>query len=197
MTQKERIAELISAYNGIIQTSQIIEAGISKPVFYQYTKENKLEQLAHGVYATRDTWKDKMFLVYLRCNQAVFSHEAALYLHDLTDREPFGYPITVKTGYNPSKLKADGIQVYTIKQELHELGTIMLETPYGHLVPAYNMERTVCDIVRSRNNIEAQTFQDALKQYAGRKDKNLRLLMEYAALFRVEKIVRQYMEVLL
>ena len=46
-------------------------------------------------------------------------------------------------------------------------------------------------------NIEMQVFQDALKQYVKRKDKNLRMLMKYAAMFHVEKILRPYLEVLL
>ena len=61
----------------------------------------------------------------------------------------------------------------------------------------YDPERTVCDIVRSRNSIEAQTFQDALKQYVRRRDKNLHRLMEYAKAFHVDKILNQYLEVLL
>lgn len=197
MTQTEQIKKLIAANNGMIQTSQITNAGISKTVFYQYLKQHDMEQIAHGVYATRDTWTDAMYLVHLRCKQAVFSHETALYLHDLTDREPLEYEITVKTGYNPSKLKEDGIQVYTIKKELHGEGIIMLQTLFGHLVPVYNMERTICDIIRNRNHTEIQTFQSALKQYANRKDKNLRLLMQYAAKFHVDKVLRQYLEVLL
>lgn len=48
-----------------------------------------------------------------------------------------------------------------------------------------------------QENIEMQVFQDALKQYAKRKDKNLRMLMKYAAMFHVEKILRPYLEVLL
>lgn len=103
----------------------------------------------------------------------------------------------MKTGYNPSKLKADNIQVYTINQEKHGEGVIMLETPFDNFVPAYDMERTVCDIIRSRNNIEIQTFQNTLKEYTHRKDKNLRLLMYYASMLHVDKILRQYLEVLL
>jgi hypothetical protein len=107
------------------------------------------------------------------------------------------YATTVKTGYNPSKLRADGIQVYTVKKELHELGKTMMKTSFGHEVPVYDMERTICDLIRNRSNIEIQTFQDALKQYAKRKDKKLRTLMQYAKEFRVDKILRQYLEVLL
>jgi hypothetical protein len=197
MTQTEHIEKMIAANDGMIQTSQITDAGIAKILFYQYVRENDMEQIAHGVYATKDAWTDAMYLIHIRCKQAVFSHETALFLNDLTDREPLGYEITVKTGYNPSRLKEDGIQVHTIKKELHGEGIVMMRTPFGNSVPAYNMERTICDIIRNRNNTEMQTFQNALKQYAKRKDKNLRLLMQYAGKFHVEKILRQYLEVLL
>ena len=197
MTQIEQIEKMIAANGRMIQTSQITDAGISKTVLYQYVKANNMEQISHGIYATKNAWTDAMYLVHLRCNQAVFSHETALFLHDLTDREPMEYEITVKTGYNPSRLKENGIKVYTIKKELHGEGIIMMQTPFGHLVPVYNMERTICDIIRNRNNTEIQTFQSALKQYVKRKDKNLRLLMQYAAKFHVDKILRQYLEVLL
>lgn len=197
MTQAELIDKLITDNGGMIRTSQVTEAGITKPVFYQYVKENNLEQIAHGVYATSDSWTDAMYLLHLRCKQAVFSHETALFLHDLTDREPTEYEITVKTGYNPSKLKNDGIKVYTVKKEFHQKGIIMMQTSFGNSVPVYSMERTICDIIRNRNNTEMQTLQTALKQYSKRKDKNLRLVMQYAKDFRVEKILRQYLEVLL
>lgn len=197
MTQNEQIKNLIQTNDGMIQTSQVIALGISKSVLYQYIKENEMEQIAHGVYATKDTWVDAMYMVHLRCEQAIFSHETALFLHDLTDREPVEYEITVKTGYNPSRLKEDGIKVYTVKKELHGDGIVMMQTPFGHSVPVYNMERTICDIIRNRNNTEIQTLQTSLKQYTKRKDKDLHLLMQYAAKFRVDKILRQYLEVLL
>jgi predicted transcriptional regulator of viral defense system len=138
-----------------------------------------------------------MYLLHLRCEQAVFSHETALFFHDLTDREPTEYSITVKTGYNPSYLKADGVHVYTIKKELHDIGATTMQTTFGNPVPVYDMERTICDLIRSRSSLEAYTLQEGLKQYTKRQDKNLRLLMQYATLFRVEKILRQYLEVLL
>ena len=138
-----------------------------------------------------------MYLLHLRFEQAVFSHETALFFHDLTDREPMQYAVTLKNGYNPTKLKAEGIQVFTVKPELHEVGLTTGQTPFGHTVPVYDMERTICDLLRSRSSVEMQTFQGALKAYVRRKDKNLRTLMRYAGMFRVEKILRQYLEVLL
>ena len=188
----------IAIYNkGIIQTSEATNLGISKPSFYKFISEHNFIQVNHGIYLSPDSWLDTMYVISLRSKLAVFSHETALLLHNLTDREPAQYSITVKTGYNPSKLKADGIKVYTIKKELYDVGLIEGKTPFGHVVRTYDMERTICDILRSRSTVETQSFQDALKQYTKRKDKRLRLLMQYAHQFRVDKILNKYLEVLL
>ena len=200
MTKLERFAQLdglLAEQDGMLQTSQAVARGIVKPIFYEYIKERKLEQVAHGIYVSEDTWIDAMFLLHLRCGQAVFSHESALFFHDLTDREPSPYAITVRRGYSTTRLKAEGLSVYTIKPELFDVGVSSGQTPFGHTVPVYDMERTICDLLRSRSRIEIQTFQGALKAYARRKDKNLRALMQYAGMIKVEKILRQYLEVLL
>lgn len=197
MTDFEALDLLFEQNHGIVKTAQVLERDIAKHNLYAYTKKNGVEQVAHGIYISPEAWTDAMYILHLRCGQGVFSHKSALYLHGLTDREPFEYSITVKTGYNPSSLKADGIKVYTIKKDLHDDGVTTMNTPFGNPVPVYNAERTICDIIRSRSGIEKQTFQDALKQYASFRDKDLRRLMNYAQMFRVEKTLRQYLDVLL
>lgn len=197
MNTSEQLDMLFNENNGMVKTAQVLQCGISKPVFYTYVKQRNIEQISHGVYALPDAWLDQMYLLHLRCKQAVFSHESALLFHDLTDREPSIYSITVKTGYNPSNLQADNIKVYTVKKDLHSMGITIMNTSFGNPVFVYDAERTICDIVRSRNEIEAQDFQDALKRYVKLKGKDLRKLMVYAQKFHVEKLLRQYLEVLL
>jgi len=197
MNRQEQLDKLLAEGDGILQTSAVIAAGVPKPVFYQYIRQNDLEQAAHGIYVSRDAWVDGMYLLHLRCAQAVFSHESALFFHDLTDREPSPYSVSFQRGYSTTRLKADGITVYTVKKELYPIGITSAKTPFGHTVPTYDMERTICDLIRCRNDTEAQTSQDALKRYAKRTDKSLSTLMRYAAQFRVEKVLRQYLEVLL
>ena len=197
MSKFEQLDRLLESQDGMLRTAQAITAGISKPTFYQFVRVRGLEQVAHGIYLSKNAWVDSMYLLHLRCPQAIFSHETALFVHDLSNREPLDYSITVKTGYNPTRLKDDGIKVFTIKTELHEVGLSIARTSFGHNVPVYDKERTICDVLRSRSQIEIQTFQDALKAYVRRKDKDLRTLMHYAKLFRVEKILRQYLGVLL
>ena len=87
--------------------------------------------------------------------------------------------------------------VFTVKKELLDIGKEIVKTSYGHDIPLYNRERTICDLIRSRNRFEIQDFQTALKTYIMGKNKNLNRLMEYAKLFHVDKKIREYMEVLL
>jgi hypothetical protein len=89
------------------------------------------------------------------------------------------------------------VKVYKVKTDLFDEGLTEALTPAGHTVRTYNPERTVCDLIRSRRNIEIQDLQEAIKGYVRRADKNIPLLLRYAKSFSVEKIVRQYLEMLL
>ncbi|MFC2422086.1 type IV toxin-antitoxin system AbiEi family antitoxin domain-containing protein [Dialister invisus] len=183
--------------SGILLTKNAIEAGISKHALYNFIRDNGFEKAAHGVYASPETWKDENYILSLRCPQGVLSHDEALYYHGLTDREPLQKTITIYTGYGTSRMVADGIKVFTVKKELLDIGKEIVKTSYGHDIPLYNRERTICDLIRSRNRFEIQDFQTALKTYIMGKNKNLNRLMEYAKLFHVDKKIREYMEVLL
>lgn len=87
--------------------------------------------------------------------------------------------------------------MYYIKQELFALGRTTLKTPAGNSVPAYDLERTICDVIRSRNRLGTETFLSALKQYAASPGKDLNKLDGYARQMRVTTLLRQYLEVLL
>ena len=183
--------------SGILLTKNAIEAGISKHALYNFIRNNGFEKAAHGVYASPETWEDENYILSLRCPQGVLSHDEALYYHGLTDREPLQKTITIYTGYGTSRMVADGIKVFTVKKELLDIGKEIVKTSYSHDIPLYNRERTICDLIRSRNRFEIQDFQTALKTYIMGKNKNLNRLMEYAKLFHVDKKIREYMEVLL
>ena len=172
--------------------------GISKARFYKYIHDNELEQVGHGIYTRKDDWVDELYLLHQRCPNAVFSHDEAFYYHGLTDREPLVHTLTIYSGYNAHRLVADGsCKVYSVKRELLNLGKILVTDSCGNQIPMYDLERTVCDLVRSRSRIEIQEFNSVLKAYVLRKDKNLNRLMKYAKVFRVQNVIRKYMEVLL
>ena len=108
--------------SGIIIASDVFQSGFSKSVFYKFTDDNNFERVAHGIYASPEAWTDENYILSLRCPNAIFSHDEALYHYRLIDHEPQKRTITVYTGYGTGRLISDNIGVYTVKKELLELG---------------------------------------------------------------------------
>lgn len=193
----EELRSILLKYGGVLTTVGANAVGISNERLRLLVKSGELERAAHGVYISTEDITDKMYVAQLRRPKMVYSHETALFLHDLTDRDPIGYTVTVPAGYNTKAITCNGITVFTIKRELHGLGIVQLETMFGHMVTAYGLERTICDCIRSRNKMDIVIVTDALKHYVKRSDRNLNVLMEMAATFRITNPLRSYMEVLL
>ena len=188
---------LVKEGNGYLQTSAVLENDISKRTLAKYVALRDLERVAHGVYMAEDAWPDDYYLLFLRNSRIVFSHESALYLHGLMDREPSRTTVTVPKDYNSTHISARGVKVIHIKAEWYSLGSTMMKTGFGNTVPVYDKERTICDLIRAKKDVEIQTFQTAMKEYMGGKGKNLGNLIRYARELGVEKEVRTYTEVML
>ncbi len=197
MAMPNELQSILMQNNGIITTAQANEVGVSNERLRLLVTSGDLERVTFGVYILPDEFADKMFIAQLRRPKIIYSHETALFLHDLTDRDPINYTVTVPTGYNASRLRGDGFTVFTIKREFHEIGVTKLTTMFGNSVTVYGLERTICDCLRSRNQLDIAIVTDAVKRYTRRNDKNLNILMQMAETFKVTKQLRSYMEVLL
>ena len=193
----DKLKELLNKY-GYVSRELAKEHGISRYIFEKFVRDNTLERIGRGIYAAKDEWIDELYMIHKKCPSAVFSHDEALYYHGISDREPLVHTLTTYSGYNSHRLTQDGnCKVYTVKSELLDVGKITVKDNCGNIIPMYNLERTICDIVRNRSSVEIQEFSHALRAYVERTDKNLNQLMEYAKLFRVQNVIRKYMEVLI
>jgi len=193
----EGLQAVLDRNNGMATTAQANQVGVSNERLRLLVEQGNLERVAFGVYASPHEFVDMMYAIQVRRPAAVFSHETALYLHDLTDRDPLTYVVTVPTGYNATRLRQDGVTVFTIKRDLHQLGAMQVRTMFGHDVCTYSMERTICDCLRSRDHMDLSIVTDAVKRYARNPAKDLNTLMQMADVFGVTKILRRYLEVLL
>lgn len=183
--------------NGIISAKQGMESGLSYMNLSRLVKTGELERVARGVYQSADEPDDLLYIAQLRRPKIIYSHTTALFLHDLTDRDPVSFSVSVPAGYNTKSLLKDGFKVFSVKAEMYENDVIKLPTKYGHLVDVYNLERTLIDIIRSRNRIDHEIVTTGVKRYALRSDKNIPQAMRCAKRFNVEKLTRTYLEVLL
>ena len=192
----KKIEELVDP-SGIILTKNVIDAGISKYFLYSFLEQSSFEQVGWGIYASPEAWADGLYILSLHCPQGIISHDEALYHYGLIDREPLQTTITIYTGYSTSRLVKDGIKVFTVKRELLDLGRVSAWTAFRHIIPMYNMERSICDLARNRGRFEIQDYQMAIQSYVRSRDKNLNRLMEYAKSFHVDKKIREYMEMIM
>lgn len=183
--------------NNTITTSQIVELGFSRALLSKYVKEGLLERSRQGVYILPDSVHDDMYTLMLRSEKIIFSHDTALFLNGLSERTPFEHSVTVPSNAVLSDILREDCNCYYIKPELFELGMVWKKTTFGNEVRCYDAERTICDLLRSRNRMDEETVISAIKNYAVFNDKDLNRLAAYAGKFRVSKVLKQYMEVLL
>jgi len=194
----EKIMEIAKNNNGIITADMVTEEGISRGNLKYMTERHFLEKSARGVYVLPEVWEDEFFNLQARFKKGVYANETALFLHDLADRTPNKFVMMFPRTYNLSNVKKEGaiIPILT-KKEYYELGISTSTSPAGNTVNTYNMERTLCEVVRPYNSIDIQLISEAFKRYAEKKSRNIPLLSEYAKILKVENKIRSYLEVLL
>ena len=190
------IDKLLKEQGGILRTADAVKSGVSRTTLGNLVKSGKLERIAHGQYIRPDSMADEMYMLQQRSDKIIFSHETALFLHDMAERTPFMHSVTIPSDSKLSPILSEGCRVYYVKPELHEMGRCSVISKMGNDVFVYDAERTICDILRSRSRIDSQTFAKAMKSYVARKGQNRNKLSEYAAAFHVTKLLRQYLEVL-
>jgi len=193
----QRIRKILKENSGILYTSDLTVHGIPRTYLSILEKRGEIQRESRGVYSVVNALVDEMQIIQIRAKTAVFSHETALYLLGLTDRTPLFYSVTVPSGYNATSLKNSGVKVYFVHRARFLLGLVTVKSPHGNDIRTFNLERTVCDLLRSRNQLDFQLVSEALKKYVKHQDRAIDLLYSYATQFRLQKVVRNFIEVLL
>ena len=197
MDYYKRIEKIINEQNGTLLSLDLDKNKIPRTYLSMLVAEGKIEKIGRGVYVLPDLLEDEMYIMQKKYSKLIYSHETALFLHELSDRIPFEYSATVPSGYKVVSNISERFKIYYIKKDLHLMGVIEGKTSFGNTIRIYNVERTICDILRSRNRIDIQIFTDALKRVAKKRNLDYALLIEYAKKLNVEKILNTYMEVLI
>lgn len=194
MNNSGKIDRLIVEKNGILTTKELEEAGIFRQTLPELIKKGKLERLQRGTYISPEVQADEMYGIQLRSDKIVFSNETALYVHDLTDRDPLVYTVTVPRGYGTGRLRDSGISVVTVMPDKFDIGVTKAKTIHGREISVYDSERTICDIIKARGKMDKDTYYNALRKYAASNRKDINKLMEYAKRLNLYKQVREELE---
>jgi predicted transcriptional regulator of viral defense system len=194
---RKKLLDLIEEKNGYITTQDAESRGIHRQYLSMFVKEKLLDRVMPGLYQSPQAWNDLLYKIQQKKSRLIFSHGTALFLHGYSDRDPIKYSVTLPSGYNTSQVKDDFVETFTIKSELFELGKIPFKTAFGNSIYIYDKERTICDILRSRNKLDHSIVNESLKRYVNDPAKDLNKLMHYAEALGIKGLVRKYLEILL
>ena len=182
--------------SGTITASQVSEAGLHRSVLQKLVEDGSLEKVSRGLYIRSDAWEDDFYLLQQKYSRGIYSHGTALYLLGYSDRTPAKYTMTFPKGYNASSLKGEPLIVKHAIPANYELGRIQITSPAGNPIWIYDLERSLCDVLRG-SSCDIQIIVPAMKKYALSREKDIHKLMQYAEKLRVKPKVLRYMEVLL
>lgn len=182
----ETIKKVAELNGGYICTRDVLDLGINKVQLKKYVDQGYLEKVNHGIYQLKNFFTDDYYEVALTNKNIVFSHETALYLHGYTNRVPNMISVTVPSGHN---LHKKNLKYYYTKQETINLGVIQVLTENDNPVNAYDIHRTICDIIKNQKRIEQQVYLQGIQNYFNGSDKNIRMLLKYAKVLNIEEKV--------
>lgn len=195
MTNYDKIFEIGKEHHGIICTQDLVQNNIPTWYLTDLVNKGKLIRIRPGIYTTEDGDLDDYYFFQLRNKRCIYSYQSALYIHGMTDRIPYKKEVTVYSGYNSSHLEED-VLIHYVTRSKYDIGISEGLTVFGNRVRVYDIERTLCDMISHRKDIDAEVFVDALHKYAHSKDRDYHKLREYAKVFGISREVANIMELL-
>lgn len=191
--------KIFTNHSGILRAARAVELGVPRHVLYEMVKSGELVREGQGIYRLSDSeplGNPDLVQISLRVPRAVICLISALYFHELTTQIPnavyFALPRDVKT----PKVHYPPIRVFHFSKSPYQAGIVEYEVD-GVKVKVYDREKTVADCFKFRRKVGMDVALEALRDYMKQPKMNVSLLMKYAKVNRVEKIMRPYVEALL
>lgn len=193
---KDHIAQLSERHGGLLKAADLIDSGLSYKQVRQLVASGDLEKLGRGIYRLPEHPYDEREETARRMPNGVFCLYSACYLHQLSDFVPSEQHLAVPKkskyvlpGYPPIKL-------YYWEANAFELGISQFQLGESQ-IRVYDAEKTVCDMLRLRTKTGLDMVKEVVKNYLRRPDRDLAKLHANARQLRVERILNQYLSVLL
>lgn len=187
----------MSSQDGYARARELHEKDIHSVYLTELVASGFLVRLKRGLYTIAEgTGRSELVEVQKAIPSGIFCLGTALSMHHLGTWEPPEIHLAIRRDYRVVIPHHPPIRLFSFSGLRYELGIIEQDTDAG-IVKVYDLEKTICDIVRFRNAIGHDVAVEALRGYLKKPDRNIQKLLEYAKVLRMEGSLRQYLEVLL
>ena len=184
------IKQIMEKNNGIISSRMIELLKISRQYLSILESDNEIERVSRGIYQAPNVFEDSFYSFQTKYKKAIFSHMNALYFYGMTEEFPYNYTATVPQSYHVDTVN-ERCNVFYVTEDMLELGICEVETPNGNKVRAYDIERSICDIIRSKNRMDLEQVKKVIRQYMKSKHKDMSKLSEYSKKMGINKQVME------
>ena len=189
------IQSVMNMNDGYITSKEITKYGIHRMFLKIMEERNIIKKISSGIYIDSNKEIDNYYVTSLIIPSAIYSHMTALYLYGFPIDEPKKkYDITVLKDYNSVNLRKHNS--FHVQDKFYKLGLSVIRTPMGNKVKIYDLERCICDIIRSKKRMDSRLFKICIKEYFNRPDKDLVELMYYAKKMGIKDDVQLYIDML-
>ena len=189
----DTIKQIMNINNGILSTRMIEPLNIRRQYISIMKNNNDIEKVSRGIYLSPSVFEDSYFFFQQKYKKAIFSHMNALYFYGMTEEFPYNYTVTVPQNYHDDTVN-EKCNVFYVSDDIYEMGVVEVKTPNGNKVRAYDKERCICDIIRSKGRMDSEQVKKTIKQYIQSKDKDVIKLSKYSKKMGINKKVMDFME---
>jgi len=182
-----------------MRTSKAINLGIHPRTLYAMRDAGDIERLSRGFHRLTEMpplSNPDLTTVALRVPKGVICLISALAFHELTTQIPHYIYIALLRGTEAPRMDYPPLRLFWFSPKPFVEG---VETHLVDSAPVrvYNAEKTLADCFKFRNKIGLDVALEALRLYFERKPVRITELMHFAAVSRVRKVMRPYVEALL
>lgn len=195
--KKSEAITLLNNEKTIYSRQELLKIGMSDTLIGQLVHDDIINRINQGLYTTEETEIDTEHILQLKYSQCIISHESALYHLGYSDRVPENISITIPQNFGTSRLKNNMVKIRYCNPKFIFYGTTKMTSVYGNTITIYNLERTICDIIRHYQSIDIEIANKAIRKYCNENKKKLSILMLYAKKMGIIDKVQNRLEVLI
>jgi predicted transcriptional regulator of viral defense system len=196
---EKRIIEMANKENGFIRTRDVLAARIHNTYLKKLLDAGKLEQVKRGLYRLTDipmSTHDTLIQAAMSVPHGVVGMLSALAYYNLTTITPWEVSVVIEQGKKAFLPAYPPIKIYHFASAIFLAGITIVKVD-GHSLRIYKKEKALCDCIRYRNQLGMDVVRECLRTYLKNSNRDLDMLIKYAKVCKVEKLLKNYLEVLL
>lgn len=199
MKDYKDIINFVNKKNNIITIEEFNNAKIDFYYINKLIEEHYISRIGKGLYGKTNSFDDEYYIIQNRYRKSIFSYNTALFFLGKTEVTPNIIDVTIPNDYNVSSINSKQIRTHYVSRDNINLGAITVKSPFGNNIKSYNLERTICDIVKNENKCGLDTEQrnKVIRNAFIHNEIDGSTIIKYAKKLKCERKIKAIMEVMI